>query len=725
MSARLRSGRIPPALCALLAAALLAAPLASSASPVAPAADSPAPRLEKRQSAYQAFWYNKCAPVARFLNNHGVPSRLLWENKSPLPPEGCCNYDASDATTVRKITCNQGILETITWGPDELVGPLSDYGFVDQGVTDAALGKPLHGWTSVDLSGNTRLTGTFPRWLSRAGTLQAVNLSRTGLSGQLPRLDIQLPSLRSLDISNTKLQGYLPAMPANLTECKTAPNPGVCRFPVSDWSAAAPSCGNGLVTCTGQAPSGAVPGWPQPLQPMGYGTPAGDQVTAAQCNQLRSWLIFHGYDAKALWDEGANCCQGGKSISLCCSNGWINHVHNLATQGLTGDINLPEGGLNLLRGMDYFDVAKNKLSGGFPKFLTTMPNLNNIDLTNNRLTGPIPELAQLPQLYSLKIAGNGFTGPLPLLVRNAYKRDDGSWCCGPSTFQECRIQSEENRVCWAYDVGFYDENCASSNPDIVPCGLDGTQLPPPVPARPPVSEEPKCVRSCEDLGHYVPARLLSMDPLKIACNGPNSTACSWYEDANCTKLAPGEAAPLQGGGVACTQNTLGWCGTAATVLLAGAPVDQGCPAAGPWICMRMCDLKGNSVKVRALGDPKNGGTVQCQGPDRTKCSWYEGGGCSKLAAGEPQPDPRGEMGYRCEQLSSGWCKSARDVAIAGVQANSSCPGLETVTPGPNPTETAVPPKTTALPQSQPSGASRATVAVRAMLVAVVFAVASM
>ena len=117
-----------------------------------------------------------------------------------------------------------------------------------------------------------------------------------------------------------------------------------------------------------------------------------------------------------------------------------------------------------------------------------------------------------------------------------------------------------------------------------------------------------------------------------------------------------------------------------------------------WVCMTSCENKGNSVLVRLL----MGKSVQCLGPDSTRCSWFMGSSnCSELAPGEPAPDPANEEEYQCSEadMGGGWCWNAAEV-IANRRPNDPCPTTETTTTtvsGPSPTPATAGSSTTAGP----------------------------
>jgi hypothetical protein len=60
------------------------------------------------------------------------------------------------------------------------------------------------------------------------------------------------------------------------------------------------------------------------------------------------------------------------------------------------------------------DLGDNRLSGGFPSFVTAFRALQRLDLAANRLQGPIPDaLADMPLLRALNLSHNNFSGQLP------------------------------------------------------------------------------------------------------------------------------------------------------------------------------------------------------------------------------------------------------------------------------------------------------------------------
>lgn len=254
-----------------------------------------------------------------------------------------------------------------------------------------------------------------------------------------------------------------------------------------------------------------------------------------------------------------------------------------------------------------------------------------------------------------------------------------------------------------------------------------------------------CIRSCADKGNYVKVRRASQ---MATCLGPYSDGvvahdrCSWYSDAKCSVLAPGEPEPGMSyysdftGGATCLQTTEGWCKLAADAVLRNLTVPRDCsnvtatPTAspqttqtttlttpaptqsislikGPWICVTSCLDKGNSIKIRRLTSPDGSlNLIMCQGPNDTSCSWYSDSKCTSIAPNEYAPSASGEEGVVCTQTTEGWCKVGLLAASGGtVPSCGTNTGLVTPTATASVTDSGTKPSQ----GSKPSGGSKQTV----------------
>jgi len=318
----------------------------------------------------------------------------------------------------------------------------------------------------IDLSNNPQLTGTVPRWLRGAGnTLRTLNLSNTNVVGQVPRLDILLPNLVSLDLSRTAISGYLPPLPAKLVQCSTAANRGgLCNYPVSGWLALTPpACCAGLPPCSGNAPDASAPVIPAILTPhwgdlAGPYSQYGMKSTQEQCDLLRSWFKFHELRDETLWPAGSTCCD--HEIVKCDRWGVI-WVFGGAL-GLKGDINLPANTIQELKGLQYVFFDHNALTGTFPPWIPTLPDLYNLDLSFNQLLGPFPQLSQCSQIKNVELQGNRFNGKIPVLV----SRNSTYFCSCGNFLGACKFEGGNTNLCWEHDPEFYDSTCITSNPSI-------------------------------------------------------------------------------------------------------------------------------------------------------------------------------------------------------------------------------------------------------------------
>ncbi|MCU0463516.1 MAG: hypothetical protein MUF38_02990 [Anaerolineae bacterium] len=104
------------------------------------------------------------------------------------------------------------------------------------------------------------------------------------------------------------------------------------------------------------------------------------------------------------WLTGSPCTWYG----ITCLGGRIRLV-NLSNNNLTG--NVPN--LSALSEMYYFNVAGNALTGGFPSWLANHSAMEYINFSDNNLSGSIPNLGALVNLTDLWLQGNSFTGNFP------------------------------------------------------------------------------------------------------------------------------------------------------------------------------------------------------------------------------------------------------------------------------------------------------------------------
>ncbi|MCC6596504.1 MAG: leucine-rich repeat domain-containing protein, partial [Rhodanobacteraceae bacterium] len=109
------------------------------------------------------------------------------------------------------------------------------------------------------------------------------------------------------------------------------------------------------------------------------------------------------------WLTGDPCEDAWEGI-VC--NGADQHVRfiDLSENQLSGS--LPD--LSALANLETVWLSDNQLSGSIPS-LSALLNLENLDLSGNQLTGPIPSLSTLGSLQRLYLANNQLSGSIPSL----------------------------------------------------------------------------------------------------------------------------------------------------------------------------------------------------------------------------------------------------------------------------------------------------------------------
>lgn len=90
---------------------------------------------------------------------------------------------------------------------------------------------------------------------------------------------------------------------------------------------------------------------------------------------------------------------------------------DLSDNGLTGTIPQDIGQLTNLK--HELNLSNNRLTGTIPDSIGALTNLSWLDLSNNRLSGPIPStVGNMNSLYDLKLSNNELVGPIPDSISN-------------------------------------------------------------------------------------------------------------------------------------------------------------------------------------------------------------------------------------------------------------------------------------------------------------------
>ena len=355
--------------------------------------------------------------------------------------------------------------------PHNIPSPV-ERGGLPRNRISTAIGN-LTSLTKLDLTANN-LSGSIPSEIGRLTNLTELQLAANDLSGSIPNLSA-LTSLTKLNLGNNRLSGSIPNLSAltNLTELKLIDNQLTGRIP--DLSALTNLVEIELLNnrLTGRIPdlsaltnlthlylrenqlTGTIPTkLTDPNNPMSDRVPAFPiSLTTLHLseNRLRgpipdfSTFINLTPDSSGLWlhDNELGLDVRGQKIPM-------QDLHAILPSGLT-----------------FISLADNKLNGPLPDFrsrtgLTTLYLHNNnigtqvdgtatdlsglaanlpaaltqFSLSNNGLTGAIPNLSTLTNLTHLWLSDNTLTGPIPntlppnlnpSLSQQQQYRDTGRW----------------------------------------------------------------------------------------------------------------------------------------------------------------------------------------------------------------------------------------------------------------------------------------------------------
>lgn len=144
------------------------------------------------------------------------------------------------------------------------------------------------------------------------------------------------------------------------------------------------------------------------LLPLAFGDISSD--TAALL--AFSTAIPHG--RKLNWNAASPICTSWTGVN-CSEDGSSVIGLRLPGIGLTGPI--PSNTIGKLNGLRVLSFRANRLSGGLPSDILSLPSLRYVFLQNNNFSGEIPSSLP-PQLAILDLSFNSLTGSIPLTFQN-------------------------------------------------------------------------------------------------------------------------------------------------------------------------------------------------------------------------------------------------------------------------------------------------------------------
>ncbi|MXW14778.1 MAG: T9SS type A sorting domain-containing protein [Rhodothermaceae bacterium] len=271
----------------------------------------------------------------------------------------------------------------------------------------------------LDLSRNL-FSGTLPTWLGDLSALKFLDVSNNMFSGTLPEALIQLDQLVWLSLANNGLEGAL--------SLKTA------RYAA------------GITNCHLEGNHICIPDAP----------PYADLHQVCSLSQQSTCKVCRGTDCQSL--ESVYYETSGASWVQ--SEGWLASSDPCDWHGISchneeiTSIVLPD----------------NHLAGDLPRSLSSLHNLQVLNLSKNTLQGNIPqEYAGLSQLVALDLSNNELTGILPLEVAalgatlNECNLSDNAGLCLPDTASYAALNANPicqlplRKDCLGYDFVVFSE----------------------------------------------------------------------------------------------------------------------------------------------------------------------------------------------------------------------------------------------------------------------------
>ncbi|XP_052137458.1 probable LRR receptor-like serine/threonine-protein kinase At3g47570 [Oryza glaberrima] len=296
---------------------------------------------------------------------------------------------------------------------------------------------------------NTSLTGSIPAELGRLARLRYLDLRRNTLSGSIPSTMGNLTRLQSLIFDRNHLSGKIPSELQNLQNLVHLSLQGnYLSGSIPDLIFNGSSSVLTFINLGNNSLSGPIPSVISSLSML--------QVLVLQFNQLSGSLpptIFNMSRLEELYSAGNNLTgpitfPAGNQSFICPM------IRTLGIGGNRFTGRIPPG-LTACRKLETLGLCLNLLSGDVPEWLADLSELNFLYLCENELTGSIPAvLSNLTMLTELdlsfclnviSLSNNQLSGPIPdsiVLMENLqYSSLHGNIMFGPVPTQIGTLQS--------------------------------------------------------------------------------------------------------------------------------------------------------------------------------------------------------------------------------------------------------------------------------------------
>ena len=277
---------------------------------------------------------------------------------------------------------------------------------------------PIEDWSGVVVSGtpgrvtevllaDMGLNGKIPKELGSLANLQMLDLSDNKLTGPIPTDLGSLISLQYLNLSDNQLTGAIPTELGDLSNLESLYLGG-----------------NRLALCVPDGlrgvPNNDLATLDLPFCSEHPCVSGGGVVDATNTGLISDCVVL-----LAMRDtlEGTVTLNWSADIPIedwsgVNIRGLPGRVEGLLLRhrGLTGEIPVE---LSSLSNLDYLNLSSNQLTGEIPPELGNLKNLRQLYLSNNQFDGEIPkELGSLSELGRLDLSGNNFAGAIPVKLGN-------------------------------------------------------------------------------------------------------------------------------------------------------------------------------------------------------------------------------------------------------------------------------------------------------------------
>ncbi|KAJ4971499.1 hypothetical protein NE237_004598 [Protea cynaroides] len=263
----------------------------------------------------------------------------------------------------------------------------------------------LNGLRSLDLSDNL-LEGEIPKGIEGLYNLRAINLSRNQFSGQLPDGIGGCLLLKLLDFSENSMSGSLPDSMQKLTICNSLSlrgNSFVGEVPT--WIGEMRKLQT--LDLSGNRFSGQIPDSVGNLQSLEVLNLSGNGFTGS----FPAGIFRLGMQV-AMHSENRMSGPINDPLPSSVNTSFQNlHLLDLSNNALSGEI--PED-IGVLSNLRYFNISSNSLVGGIPASIGELKSIHVLDLSENGLYGSIPsEIGGAVSLKELRLEKNFLAGKIP------------------------------------------------------------------------------------------------------------------------------------------------------------------------------------------------------------------------------------------------------------------------------------------------------------------------